>query len=98
MYALCPPNFIKIGNECYYVSTERVSFMEAHFNCKDKSSRLAEPIKYEDKVLRKYLNNADIEKEERWIGCIYNWKQNKWQWSYNGRDLAYQSFSQMVPG
>jgi hypothetical protein len=38
-------------------------------------------------------DRADI-----WIGGIYNWERNKWQWGYNGKDIKYQSFSQMEPG
>lgn len=56
---MCPPNFIKIGNECYYFSTDQLSWLEAHFECKDKDSRLAEPIKHEDRKVRRYLMRSD---------------------------------------
>lgn len=59
MYVMCPPNFIKIGNECYYFSTDQLSWLEAHFECKDKDSRLAEPIKHEDRKVRRYLMRSD---------------------------------------
>lgn len=99
MYALCPPNFIRIGSECYYISSERVNWLDAHFDCKDRNSRLAEPIKHEDRVLRKYLTHSDDnDRTDIWIGGIYNWERKKWQWGYNGRDVLYQSFSQMAPG
>lgn len=99
MYALCPPSFTRIGSECYYISSNRVNWLDAHFECKDRNSRLAEPIKYEDRALRKYLmHNDDPERFDIWIGGIYNWEQKKWQWGYNGRDVIYQSFSQMSPG
>lgn len=99
MYALCPPHFIRVGNECYFISEDRVNWLEAHFQCKDRKSRLAEPFKQEDRFLRKFLSShfgrhkfGDI-----WIGGRFNWQRNKWQWGYNGRDVTYQSFSQM-PG
>lgn len=98
MYALCPPHFTRVGNECYYLSTERVNWLDAHFDCKDRNSRLAEPIKTADTRLRKYLQHSDVSRTEKWIGGIYNWERNKWQWGYNGRDITYQSFSQMMPG
>lgn len=97
MYALCPPHFQRIGSECYYVSSERQSWLDAHFECKDRGSRLAEPYKYEDRLLRKFMLQTDGSRSEFWIGGIFNWQQNKWQWGNNGRDITYQSFSQMTP-
>lgn len=55
MYAVCPPEFQRIGNECYFISREKETWMEAHFKCVDRDSKLAEPFKFEDKRLRKYL-------------------------------------------
>lgn len=55
MYAVCPPQFQRIGNECYYISTEKETWTDAHFKCLDRDSKLAEPFKFEDKRLRKYL-------------------------------------------
>lgn len=31
-------------------------------------------------------------------GGMYNWQRMRWQWGYNGKDMKYQSFSQMRPG
>ncbi|XP_053683242.1 uncharacterized protein LOC128733582 isoform X2 [Sabethes cyaneus] len=97
MYALCPPQFFRIGNECYFISKNKQNWLDAHFECKDRNSKLAEPLKYDDKNLRKFLLMTK-EKNYIWIGGNYNWQANKWQWGYNGKDIAYQSFSQMVPG
>lgn len=98
MYAMCPPHFQRIGSECYFISTDRVNWLDAHFECKDRNGRLAEPYKYEDRLLRKYMQRADRSRSDFWIGGIFNWQQNKWQWGYNGRDMTYQSFSQMATG
>lgn len=96
MFALCPPHFIRIGNECYFISQNRVNWLDAHFECKDRNSRLAEPFKQEDRFLRKYLNHlADSRPADIWIGARFNWERNKWQWGHNGQYLTYQSFSQM---
>jgi hypothetical protein len=59
MFAMCPPKFIKIGNECYFMSTFKVNWLDAHFECKDRNSKLAEPMKYEDRQLRKNLVRGD---------------------------------------
>lgn len=96
MYALCPPDFFGIGTECYYISQNKVNWLDAHFDCKDRKSRLAEPNKYEDRVVRKFLVNNDLSKESKWIGGNYNWAKKKWQWQ-DGKEFVYQSFSQM-PG
>lgn len=97
MYALCPPHFIRIGNECYFISEDRVNWLDAHFECKDRNSRLAEPVKQEDRFLRKYLNSQTGRQRytDIWIGGRFNWEKNKWQWGYNGKEMTYQSFSQM---
>lgn len=97
MYAMCPPHFFRIGNECYYISPNKQNWLDAHFECKDRNSKLAEPMKYDDKKLRKHLISSKA-KNFIWIGGNYNWRANKWQWGYNGKDIGYQSFSQMVPG
>lgn len=96
MFALCPPHFVRIGNECYFISQNRVNWLDAHFECKDKNSRLAEPFKQEDRSLRKYLNHiTGLRPDDLWIGARFNWELNKWQWGTNGKYLTYQSFSQM---
>lgn len=98
MYALCPPHFVRIGNQCYYISDTEVNWLDAHFACKDRNSRLAEPVKAEDRELRKYMLKNDQQHTPKWIGGMYNWQKHIWQWGYSGRDMDYQSFSQMVPG
>ncbi|XP_055534230.1 uncharacterized protein LOC129723808 isoform X2 [Wyeomyia smithii] len=97
MYAMCPPHFFRVGNECYFISQNKQNWLDAHFECKDRNSKLAEPLKYGDRNLRKYLSMTR-EKNYIWIGGNYNWRANKWQWGYNGEEIGYQSFSQMVPG
>ncbi|KAG5678500.1 hypothetical protein PVAND_008167 [Polypedilum vanderplanki] len=98
IYAMCPPSFTKIGNECYHLSSAKASWLDSHFECKDKNAKLAEPLKYSDRFLRKYLLQRGTTRGEIWIGGMYNWQRNKWQWGYNGKDMTYQSFSQMKPG
>ncbi|XP_049546546.1 uncharacterized protein LOC125957713 isoform X2 [Anopheles darlingi] len=97
MFVMCPPSFIRIGNECYYISKNKLNWLDAYFECKDRNAKLAEPMKYEDKHLRRHLQKTD-RKEDLWIGGTYNWKLQKWQWGHNGREIEHQSFSQMVPG
>lgn len=80
IYAMCPPTFTKIGSECYYLSSTRASWLDSHFECKDKNSKLAEPLKYSDRLLRKYLAQRGRARGDIWIGGMYNWQRNKWQW------------------
>ncbi|XP_061507943.1 uncharacterized protein LOC1276921 isoform X1 [Anopheles gambiae] len=95
-YGMCPPKFTSISNECYYISPNKLNWLDAYFECKDHNSKLAEPMMYEDKVLRRTLQKMGL-REDLWIGGNYNWKLKKWQWGHNGREIEYQSFSQMVP-
>lgn len=55
MYALCPPQFERIGNECYFLSKTKVNWLDAQFQCLDRDSKLAEPNKVDDRRLRKHL-------------------------------------------
>lgn len=98
MFALCPPHFERIGKQCYFLSAVRMNWLDAHFDCKDRNSQLAEPIKLEDRRLRSYLMRNDTTHSLKWIGGLFNWQKNQWQWGYSGRDMEYQSFSQMMPG
>lgn len=61
MYAMCPPNFQRIGQECFTYPQQHSSWLEAHFFCKDKNARLAEPEKYSDRKLREFLMKYDAE-------------------------------------
>lgn len=98
MYALCPPDFQKIGNDCFYMSKKKYNWLDAHFECKDRNSKLAEPMKFADRRLRKYLQNRDEMLGEKWIGGMYNHQQNKWKWGYNGGEMKYQAFDDGVEG
>ena len=80
IYAMCPPSFTKIGNECYHLSSAKASWLDSHFECKDKNAKLAEPLKYSDRLLRKYLMQRGRTRGDIWIGGMYNWQRNKWQW------------------
>ncbi|XP_052862237.1 uncharacterized protein LOC128268958 isoform X2 [Anopheles cruzii] len=97
MFVMCPPDFIRIGNECYFISKNKLNWLDAYFECKDRNAKLAEPMKYEDKHLRRHLQKT-MRNDDLWIGGTYNWNRHKWQWGHNGREMEYQSFSQMVPG
>lgn len=95
-YAMCPPDFRRIGNVCYFISDNRTNWLDAHFECRDRKSQLAEPIKREDRYLRKYMNHLSVPKyDELWIGGLFNWQRNKWQWGYDAKEMTYQSFSRM---
>lgn len=92
MYALCPPDFQKIGNDCFFLSKRKESWLDSHFECKDRNSKLAEPLKFADRRLRKYLQNKAGQQGEKWIGGMYNYQQKKWKWGYNGGEMKYQAF------
>lgn len=90
---LCPTGFIRSENICYFFSNKKETWIDAHFDCRDMKSRLAEPLKYSDRRLRKLLLNKDKSRSEKWIGGMYNWERMKWQLT-NGKDMTYQGFAQ----
>jgi hypothetical protein len=80
VYAMCPPTFTKIGNECYHLSSTEASWLDSHFECKDKNAKLAEPLKYSDRLLRKYLMQRGRARGDIWIGGMFNWQKMRWMW------------------
>lgn len=54
---MCPPGFQKIRTECYHISAYPLTWLDAHFECKNKNGKLAEPTRIQDEAIRKYLLN-----------------------------------------
>jgi hypothetical protein len=62
---ICPSDFVRNGNSCYYFSTHMATWQEAHFACKDKDSELARMEKgWEDRNMRNYLNKPELGKSD----------------------------------
>lgn len=61
MYGMCPPNFSRVGQECFTDPQQHSNWLEAHFFCKDKNAHLAEPDKYSDRKLREFLMKHEAE-------------------------------------
>ncbi|XP_004523834.1 trichohyalin isoform X2 [Ceratitis capitata] len=100
MYAMCPPHFQRVGSECYSLLPQASSWLEAHFFCKDKNAKLAEPQNRADRKLRTFLKQYDAQSGLTgpiWIGATYDWQSNVWQWSISGKNLTYDAFSRMEP-
>ncbi|XP_055847165.1 trichohyalin isoform X2 [Episyrphus balteatus] len=97
MYAMCPPKFQRIGSECYAISDQPANWLEAHFQCKDKNSKLAEPNNKSDRKLRAFFQRMDHDTDEIWIGATFDWHINTWQWSISGKNLSYDAFSRLDP-
>lgn len=68
MYAMCPPHFQRVGSECYSVLPQASSWLEAHFFCKDKNAKLAEPQNRADRKLRVFLKQYDAQRGCKWHG------------------------------
>ncbi|EDW04539.1 GH11789 [Drosophila grimshawi] len=100
MYGMCPPQFQRVGTDCYSLVQQPSNWLEAHFFCKDKNANLAEPTKKADRKLRSYLQRQDSQTgahDPIWIGATYDHHNNYWQWSVSGRNLTYDAFNQMDP-
>uniref|UniRef100_A0A1B0G8I7 C-type lectin domain-containing protein n=1 Tax=Glossina morsitans morsitans TaxID=37546 RepID=A0A1B0G8I7_GLOMM len=98
MYALCPPGFQRVGTECYSLIHQHSSWLEAHFFCKDKNSKLAEPKKFSDRKLREFLQKEDATTRANdpiWIGASYDWINKVWQWSITGHNLTQEAYTQI---
>lgn len=52
----CPERFVRVGNSCYYLSTNMASWRDAHFECADMASQMAIiDKKWEDRNMRSLL-------------------------------------------
>lgn len=56
---MCPPQFQRVGTDCYSLVPARSTWLEAHFFCKDKNANLAEPAKQADRKLKYFLRRQD---------------------------------------
>lgn len=59
MIGMCPPQFQRVGTDCYSLVPQRSNWLEAHFFCKDKNANLAEPTKQADRKLKTFLRLQD---------------------------------------
>ncbi|CAL8105028.1 unnamed protein product [Orchesella dallaii] len=81
-------HFIRLGNSCYFLSAEIVSWQEAHFRCRDKGAQLAVLAShYEDSTLRSYLERPEFAQLGRWIGGMW---AGKWIWAAQGTNIDSQ--------
>ncbi|KAF5269208.1 hypothetical protein FQR65_LT02509 [Abscondita terminalis] len=95
---VCPPEYLKLNQHCYYFSKNKTTWQDAFFTCQDLRGKFA-IIKHvnQDKMLRNFLNKISIQNEERWIGGLYDWEQMKWKWGASGQEMIFKGFSQMAP-
>lgn len=73
MYAMCPPSFQRIGTECFSLPQQQGSWLEAHFFCKDKNARLAEPEKLSNRKLRDFLLKYDSQTGSKLKKILREW-------------------------
>nr|XP_023023991.1 uncharacterized protein LOC111512095 [Leptinotarsa decemlineata] len=93
---ICPPNMISLGNRCYFFSDNEATWEKAFFECRKNGSKLAIiRNRSQDHNLRRFLNNF-IERHDRWIGGIYDWKSTKWRWAMTGQPINYRGFNDSV--
>ncbi|KAJ3656296.1 hypothetical protein Zmor_015383 [Zophobas morio] len=92
---VCPTHMILVGRKCYFFSPEKASWSNAYWSCRDNKTKLAViTTKMQDNILRGFLKGTfTAEKHERWIGGIFDWKQQKWKWAMSGRVIRYKHFA-----
>lgn len=54
---VCLPDMILIGKKCYFFSVDKLSWSDAYWVCRDKSTKFAVlTTRMQDKILRRFLN------------------------------------------
>ncbi|XP_065582678.1 lithostathine-1-beta-like [Artemia franciscana] len=95
---ICPPEFVRLGNGCYYLSSHISTWQDAHFSCKERNSTLLSlDTKWKDRTMRNYLNRAEFARLERWIGGLFDWSRQQWVWGAQGAPVSYLNFGQLAP-
>ncbi|XP_064109023.1 perlucin-like protein [Macrobrachium nipponense] len=90
---ICPPNFLRLGQSCYYFSRSMANWHNAHFACRDRGGQLATlESQWEDNTIKSYLNRTEFARLNRWIGGIYNWPKQQWTWGSTAEEMPYQGF------
>ena len=60
---LCPADFVRLGNGCYYFSSHIASWQNAHFSCRDLGAQMVSlDSRWEDSTIRSYLTRPEFGK------------------------------------
>ncbi|KAK2895843.1 hypothetical protein Q8A73_015331 [Channa argus] len=74
----CPPDFIKFGESCYYVSSsERLNFDESNQFCTNISSHM---LIINDNEEQQFVRTAIAGKGYFWLGITDREEENVWKW------------------
>ena len=58
---ICPADFVRLGNGCYFFSSHISSWQNAHFACRDMGAQLASlDSRWEDTTIRTYLSKPEF--------------------------------------
>lgn len=94
----CPEAYRRIGNGCYFISDEKLTWHDAQFTCKDLAGGFLAKVNkpWKDRSLKRFLIRSGV-RIERWIGTIYDFGRHNWIWGMGGEKLRYQGFSGRRP-
>ncbi|XP_028297188.1 collectin-12 [Gouania willdenowi] len=75
----CPPEFIRFGVSCYYISSgsQRLNFDEAFQFCSEKSSHMLIVTSNEE---QEFVQDAIAGKGYFWLGLTDREEENVWKW------------------
>jgi len=94
---ICPADFVRLGNGCYFFSSHISSWQNAHFACRDMGAQLASlDSRWEDTTIRTYLSKPEFARLERWVGGRYDWNGQHWIWGATGQPMAYLGFGELT--
>ncbi|XP_025836657.1 uncharacterized protein LOC108735988 [Agrilus planipennis] len=94
---VCPPNFLRINQNCYYFSTEAVPWRTAFDDCIKLKGTLAMIRNInQDNNIKGLLKRVPLAKDERWIGGLYDWTKMNWKWGKNAKEIKYLGFDASV--
>ncbi|XP_062594565.1 perlucin-like [Saccostrea cucullata] len=93
----CLKGWVKHGNSCYMLNTQKLTWEQANDNCRGLSARLVE---IETKPENIFIENIIKKREangQAWLGASDNTQENTWIWNYSGLPLRFSNWRQGEP-
>ena len=80
---LCPPGFDKVGGKCYFVSSERVGWIEARKKCEEKGTILLsiQSRSEESNVLEYVVSLSNRRRADYWLAGNDIEEEGEWTWA-----------------
>ncbi|XP_061179254.1 galactose-specific lectin nattectin-like [Saccostrea echinata] len=93
----CPKGWVKHGNSCYMLNTQKLSWEQANVKCRGLSAKLVEiDTKPENVFITNTIRNEEAN-GRAWLGGTDKTQENIWIWNDSGLPLRFKNWSKGEP-